>query len=147
MSWSAAIQHNTRPDSLRMECGLAVILARLAGASGLKIANIELRVGEVLANTHRPAHAGSPGTIEMVIELSENRFVVDIQVPGASAATRRFSNYRARKTVLGGRSWFEPRSRFDDFDVRPDPLATGMRIRMSTRLPWQMSTPRGGPRS
>jgi anti-sigma regulatory factor (Ser/Thr protein kinase) len=72
----------TRPATLRMTRKLVRAAAMIRGASEAVAEEIELAVGEALANAYEHAYRGEPGPLNINIGFDGERFVIEIRNHG-----------------------------------------------------------------
>jgi anti-sigma regulatory factor (Ser/Thr protein kinase) len=78
------IRIETKPDTLRMTRKLVRAAAIARGAADAVAGEIELAVGEALANAYEHAYGGAPGPLEVKIACAGERFVIEVRNHGRS---------------------------------------------------------------
>ncbi len=137
------LKMNTNPQSIRLARKLLYATACLAGASEQDARDVELAVGEALANVHRHAYEEGVGPAEIDITCEYSGLTLVVRDWGSARSLPVLPAMLPLETasVSGGRGLFLIRQLMDAIEIQHNPEGWGMTCRMSKRFAEKPSAP------
>jgi anti-sigma regulatory factor (Ser/Thr protein kinase) len=137
MLWEMDIRLDADPGSLRMARKLAATAALTAGATRADALELEIALGEALANAFLHAYGGDPrGRIVVHFELADGGLRVTVRDGGRTLQAIPPIPHEVRPEDEAGRGLYIMSKLMDTVEViHPDRRGRGTAIRMTKRLP------------
>lgn len=126
-------QTDSHPDSLsRLRQQIREALVR-AGVSVDAAADMEVAVGEVLANTYLHAYQRGTGPVFVEVAASHDAVTISIRDEGLATVPPAIPLDRPSSSALGGRGLYLAGLLADDIEVRVNPAGHGVTVRLAAR--------------
>lgn len=126
-------QTDSQPESLsRLRRQVREALVR-AGVGAETAANMEVAVGEVLANTYLHAYQRGTGPVFVEVAASHDAVTISISDRGLATVPPAIPLDRPSISALGGRGLFLAGLLADDIEVRVNPAGHGVTVQLAAR--------------
>ncbi|HKX16524.1 MAG TPA: ATP-binding protein [bacterium] len=126
-------QTDSQPESLsRLRRQIREALVR-AGVHGEVAADMEVAVGEVLANTHLHAYQRGTGPVFVEVAASEDAVTICIRDEGLATVPPAIPLDRPSMSALGGRGLYLAGLLAGGIEVRVNPGGHGVTVRLAAR--------------
>ena len=133
--WTYRVSCQTDTATLRFMRGLAHFAARAGGAAEEAAQDIQLAVGEVLANAARHAYPNTVGFIEIDFRLTDGRLHIGVQNHGGPITDLiEVPNERPAFGESSGLGLYAVGQLMDEVEVKVNSHGDGVEVRMSKDL-------------
>ncbi len=131
--WVFDVQTDSQPESLgRVRRQIREALVR-AGVGAEAAANLEVAVGEVLANTHLHAYQRGTGPVFVEVAASQDAVTIVIRDEGPATVPPAIPLDLPLTSTTGGWGLYLAGRLADDIEVRVNPAGHGVTVRLAAR--------------
>lgn len=135
VSWKLSLRFDTRPEALRAARKLLYAAAKMEGATEQIAREIEVALGEALANTRMHAYEGKVGPVGIDITYDDTAITMTVHDHGKPVAGRPTIPSSLPEGATSGRGLFIIGQLMDEVEiVHPDRRGRGTAIRMARRI-------------
>jgi anti-sigma regulatory factor (Ser/Thr protein kinase) len=113
-----------RVHSALLQAGLSIEVAR----------DMEVAVGEALANVHQHAYDGGAGPVSVTVFRSDGGLTAEVNDNGRATAAPLVPSVPPPSTDIRGRGLYMMGRLVDDVAICLNPAGHGLTVRMTTRL-------------